>query len=517
MATENDVAPVDIRPDVSVLGVFRHLNYKPWFALAEFVDNALQSFLENQEALGALQEPSTQVRVRVHIDVEADGAISVSDNAAGIYRDDWSRALRPAEPPPDTTGLAEFGMGMKTASAWFGQELTIRSTALGEPVARSVTLDFGRIVEERVSTVQPESFEAAANEHGTVITVRGLFKPPRGRTISKIREHLASIYRMFLRDGTLELVYRSGGQAEEPLYPEEPPVLTASRWDDPDGDPVLWHKSIEMDLGEGLSASGFAALRERASTSRAGFALFRRRRLIEGSGDETYRPSAIFGAPNSYIYQRLFGELTLTGFDISHTKDGFRWEENEEPFVELLREELDADPLPLLRQARNFRVGIERSKSIADAASSAAEETADLIGRELNQSSVGEDEAQDDSVPQDLPPGEELFSAEVAFDYAGHRWRVIAECSNDVTAMDEWFEIAEKRNGEEYFIRLRLSLRHPFTERFSGIEYENFELLMRFAAALSIAEITARWSGVSQAHETNRRVNDLLRTVFSKT
>jgi hypothetical protein len=36
---------VNIRPGVSVLSVLRHLNYSPWFALAEFVDNAVQSFI----------------------------------------------------------------------------------------------------------------------------------------------------------------------------------------------------------------------------------------------------------------------------------------------------------------------------------------------------------------------------------------------------------------------------------------------------------------------------------------
>ena len=39
---------VNIRPGVSVLSVLRHLNYSPWFALAEFVDNSLQSYIETK-------------------------------------------------------------------------------------------------------------------------------------------------------------------------------------------------------------------------------------------------------------------------------------------------------------------------------------------------------------------------------------------------------------------------------------------------------------------------------------
>lgn len=42
---------IEIRPEVTMLGVLRHLNYKPWFAIAEFVDNSLQSYLSHKEAL----------------------------------------------------------------------------------------------------------------------------------------------------------------------------------------------------------------------------------------------------------------------------------------------------------------------------------------------------------------------------------------------------------------------------------------------------------------------------------
>ena len=31
--------------------------------------------------------------------------------------------------------------------------------------------------------------------------------PPKGRTVGKIKEHLASIYRVYLRSGTLRLTF----------------------------------------------------------------------------------------------------------------------------------------------------------------------------------------------------------------------------------------------------------------------------------------------------------------------
>jgi hypothetical protein len=66
------VSTVNIRPGVSILSVLRHLNYQPWFALAEFVDNALQSYLENEDRLQSLTQPAGPLIVR--IDIEAAGA-----------------------------------------------------------------------------------------------------------------------------------------------------------------------------------------------------------------------------------------------------------------------------------------------------------------------------------------------------------------------------------------------------------------------------------------------------------
>lgn len=66
---------VSIRPGVSVLSVLRHLNYSPWFALAEFVDNAIQSFIENKVRLQQLHGQPWKLRVSVEVDPSSPGRI----------------------------------------------------------------------------------------------------------------------------------------------------------------------------------------------------------------------------------------------------------------------------------------------------------------------------------------------------------------------------------------------------------------------------------------------------------
>ena len=106
---------VCIRPGISILSILRHLNYKPWFAMAEFVDNSLQSFLDCRQELERVEGRSFRVRVDIELEAADGGRIVIRDNAAGIREKDYQRAFRPAEIPPDQTGLCEFGMGMKSA------------------------------------------------------------------------------------------------------------------------------------------------------------------------------------------------------------------------------------------------------------------------------------------------------------------------------------------------------------------------------------------------------------------
>ena len=59
---------INIRPGVAVLAVLRHLNYQPWFAFAEFVDNALQSFLAHRDELVLVDGPGVKLKVSIELD-----------------------------------------------------------------------------------------------------------------------------------------------------------------------------------------------------------------------------------------------------------------------------------------------------------------------------------------------------------------------------------------------------------------------------------------------------------------
>jgi hypothetical protein len=261
---------------------------------------------------------------------------------------------------------------------------------------------------------------------------------------------------------------------------------------------------------------GFAALRERASVSEAGFALFRRRRLIQGSADEGYRPEFIFGKSNSYRYQRVFGELELTGFAVSHTKDGFAWDENEETFLELLREQMDEPPLRLLEQAEEHRTR-QRRNEVQAGAEAATERTARVIEHEVPAVLEWIDSAQAAEIPTPQLQQVPLVAKRVIeLEHRGVNWQITLELSDD-PGLGDWLEISDTPTSvDPRKIGLRLALAHPFMERFGGATADRLEPLIRIAAAIGLAEITARDSGVKSAGAIRRNVNSLLRDALSK-
>ena len=84
--------------------------------------------------------------------------------------------------------------------------------------------------------------------------------------------------------------------------------------------------------------------------------MFRRGRVIEGSFEDAFRPTLIYGQGNSYQSQRLFGEMHFEGFDVSFTKSGINWGENMDIFLEMLKDDLSRPEMNFIAQCENYRV-----------------------------------------------------------------------------------------------------------------------------------------------------------------
>ena len=503
--TSKDLETVNIQPGSSILSVLRHLNYKPWFALAEFVDNSIQSYTRNRDSLRKISGPDTFLKVNITIDPDAK-RITISDNACGIAQADFRRAFKPAAVPPDTSGLSEFGMGMKSAACWFSPNWEIRTTALNESVERRVKVDVNQIVTDDVEELTISQSTSDLNSHYTEVILENLHHVPVRRSIGKIKDHLTDIYRVFMREGELQLYFNG-----DLLRYKEPKVLTAPYFKDKKGAEKTWKREIDFDLGHGQSVKGFAALRDPGKYSKSGFSLFRRNRLIQGSDDEGYRPLSIFRFQSSYRSLRLFGELHLEGFEVSHTKDGFRWDESEQRFLDALETHLDSKELPLLQQADGYRAQLPKNE-LAEMSRNAVDKTARVIEEELPRSlpSVA-DEPPEDTQTDALSEQPYIHDREIIIDFRDQQWLIKIELTDDPVEI-EWLKISDLEGTDDVdtVIEIRVAVDHPFMKRFGQKNSDEMQALLRVAAGLALAEKLARLAGHKYTGTIRRNFNQLL-------
>jgi hypothetical protein len=514
---------LDITPDPGFFAAFPHLNYKAWYAVAEFVDNSIQSFEENKAALREINAPDYKLKIRISTN---DGrSLRITDNAAGIRLSEFPRAFRVAAIPANRQGLSEFGMGMKTAACWFSPLWEVRTSALGDPCERTVIFNIPGIIENSIRNLDVTERLQKSDAHYTEVTLKNLYHPPFGSTKAKIKQHLACMYRKFLEKGEVEIYFD-----EELLEYQLPHILNAPYFKDPTGNSLVWRKELDFTFetseSEIIRATGFLAIRERMTTKEAGLSLFRRNRLIIGSVDDLYRPSAFLGAANEAAARRIFGDIELDPVKVTHTKDGIvNWSAIEESFLKKLREEADSGDIKLRSQAANFRnlpapvddrepesydpvtevvlpIAVKAAKAISG---SDTEQTLTKFG-------AGSDQVllEEDAEPVVSSRFQQVTQkSTVKFDNV--EWRITVEFSGD-EAMADWVQIfnfpSKDKNRE---IGIRLAMGHPFTLGFSGPNFEYLESQVRMAIALCLAECAARDAGVNNAGKVRDCINELLR------
>lgn len=359
---EHNISVVDITIGANMYGRISDLPNTPSHVLAEFVDNALQSSRDKKEQLLALD---VNYRLRVDIDFEWDEntnqatVITVTDNAGGIDADNYTKAFKLANTPDNNEGLNEFGMGLKTAALWLGNEWNVKTSAFGETVSRSITFDLNKVLADSLTKLVVKAEEAEAIEHYTTIRIASpTSKSPTKKALDKIRTELSSIYRKSLRQNEAD-IYVDGVK----LTFEESEILTAPSVKDPKGPAIYWRKDIDFKFGK-YRATGFVGILKDINSTKNGFVLLRRGRVVYGAEtDGRYFPKSLSGSTGTFRYKRIFGELELEGFAVSFNKNDLQDKENLEALMEMLRGEIHTKEFDLYNQAEDYRLD-ERQKKV---------------------------------------------------------------------------------------------------------------------------------------------------------
>lgn len=356
----NNIESVNITIGSNMYSRFENFANTSSNVLAEFVDNALQSYRDNKEVLHSLY---SDYHFSVHIDFIRDVTgkeiqeIRVTDNAAGIAYDKYQSAFEPAKKPDNDGGLNEFGMGLKTAACWLGEHWVVTSKALYEDKQRVFSFDLNQVTANDLRTLPVKNTVCNATEHYTIIRITQLSKnAPQNKSIEKIKSDLSSIYRLSLRRDEMRLVVDG-----ELLEFKSPEILKAPYFKNQDGPVIEWKKEINFEFDQ-YKAHGYIGVLKEMSSAHNGFVLLRRGRVVVGAENgQRYFPKCLCGNVGSPRYKRIFGELELEGFKVSFNKNDILDKENLDAMMMGLKDLIHTKDFDLYAQAEGYRLD-ERKK-----------------------------------------------------------------------------------------------------------------------------------------------------------
>ncbi len=499
--TNTETLSINIRPDSGVYGTFRRISYRPWSAIAEFIDNSTQNYFEHKENIGEVTDTKPALNIDILHDAKTK-SLAIIDDANGMNWSELERAIQLNRPPANRRGRSEFGMGLKMAACWFGSKWRIVTKRLGDNIEYEAVVDVQRLeVDKPDAIVVSQRMGLEPLDHYTRIEIEGLYRTFRGMTVPSIRTNIASMYRRDIDSGDITIRWNG-----EPFVWEKDPVYEETT---PNGDTIRWEKNVEFEV-DGLEVTGKVWIRIPGNASRAGMHLFRRNRLIVGGPRQGYKPEAIFAAPNTFQSQRLVGELNLDNWPVTQTKDAFDWDGGlENGFVEKLREAVSE----YVQKSRGIKLDSAKKTTSADG---------QLIGDSTKESLRGSDVDSALTIVETGPPpsrelpSETLDRLQRSVERSGNHPTYIQLGSEGVPTLKVyWLDDLASSDIHAHFdipsdgeLLLYVNLRHPFVERVISREPAKLELYALTLYADALVESGIRKRGHNVPAHTFRAFKD---------
>lgn len=525
-----DVMELNIQPPASILNVFSRLSYKPWYAIAEFVDNSTQSYISHSDELS--KSPGFEkLIVNVKYDAETN-TLTIIDNAYGMEIDRFRDAILLDSRNESQSGRNEFGMGLKTAASWFGKVWKVTSTQYGSTNRYTATVDIPKLDELHLQNTRIYRDYVAVDAHGTEIIIEQVTKKITGsRTIGKIRDLLSSMYRRDINNRNIEIWFN-----DEPIVFEEYPVLTNFRG-------KSWKKELDFAVdfdGKSYHVTGFVAIMNPGSFPKAGFALFRQDRVVIGGTDSNYKPAQIFGQAQSQKSLKLFGELNMNDFPVNQAKDGFIWDDGlEDAFIDALKdniqEYIDIADMSIKERANEIQFSDQASSelqqdvtTIIDNAFSTEDENANSSEEKQpdaanTEETSGENNASSESSEDDITEYIETVLNVEPTDEIVSTTRSYSVPMSPVIHVD--FSVQWARGSNKYWIEytetetdkyeVLINIDHPFFMPFT--KEDGFQkVLEKFALSFILAERQAKLGSSKQGYIQSNVIKNYMNRFLEK-
>ena len=208
---------INIRPTTGVYATYKNIRYEPWTAIAEFVDNATQSYYDHVKELeNSKNWKCLKIDIQYKKDKDGNYELIIQDNAFGMNFTDFQRAIV-LDSKPKVITRSEFGMGLKTSACWFGNNWSVETIELGSGKKFFATVDVDLLSKTKDEEIEFIETLGDKTEHGTTIHIWNLSRNLVGGQITKTKNQISGMYRRDLQSGKIHIFYNG-----EPLTYKTP-------------------------------------------------------------------------------------------------------------------------------------------------------------------------------------------------------------------------------------------------------------------------------------------------------
>ena len=354
---------VDVSPDMNMYRLLQSQDYTVHSALSEFIDNSIQSYLDNRDSIQTIDKKNQKLKVKISIDSKKKEII-ILDNAGGINKDNFQKAIKmDVNAKHKKSSLSKFGVGMKTAAVWFSSTWEIETSALYSKEKLISEFNLKKLLMSGETEMSVYIENERGKNHYTKLTIKNSNRiEPREYYEETVIPHLAETFIKFKDFMVIEIQYdnitlsrkRKGKEENAYFIPSEPLnyPLVNSKGETINNNKKIWKKRIKLNYKGDDVRGYFIIMRKGSYIANPGIRLFRNRRVIEGTIIEPNRPEILVGTKNKYAPQRLYGELHLDNFEVNFMKTKFNYNLN--PLYLRLRRELQEEKF--IDQAEFFKV-----------------------------------------------------------------------------------------------------------------------------------------------------------------
>lgn len=323
---------VDISPEMQLYKILQRQSYGIDTALAEFVDNSVQSFIDKQNAIKSIDGPDASLKVLITIDSKSR-QIVIEDNAGGINRENFRRAIRMGNEKgfkhaPES--LSVYGIGMKSSAVWFSNTWSIETSALGSKDKLSTTFDLDKLLDSGKTEIEVKIGTEETKKHYTKIIINNCLRDLKDKDEYFKDSLLPYLQETFFKfeAASINIVYdglmlRSDKAFLKTPTPLDSPLVDRNGETKSDKS-KKWKKTINFDY-EGKIVRGFIMIMDPGGYRSPGIRLLRNRRVIKGTqgGGRQNKPDLLLKTSNKYSSQRIYGEISLNDFPVNFTKTDF--------------------------------------------------------------------------------------------------------------------------------------------------------------------------------------------------